>query len=356
MKVNILSPGAKTPNGAGFIFPLWIFNNACREKGIFLSFFTQVNDQLSDCDALLVDSKFHKSKWANNSENVLSQFAIWSEQTRVIYCDTTDSTGTLQTELLPFVDLYAKAQLLKDKSQYGERFYGERIFADYYHQEFGFTDDSPSFSKPETDPHLLKKLRLSWNSGMADHSFAGPLIGLCMRRFNLPVLAKFGSPIATANNRRVTDVSCRFGNSYFRRTVGAQRTIIDQMIGRNTSKLRRLAYLKELTSSKIVISPFGLGEITLKDFETFLCGALLLKPDLSHMETWPNFYVPDVTMKTHSWNLDGLQDYIADILENDAERLEIAENGQRIYQKYTTGKDAAELFTSQLLKLLEPLQ
>ena len=111
-----------------------------------------------------------------------------------------------------------------------------------------------------------------------------------------------------------------------------------------------------MASSKIVISPFGLGEITLKDFETFLCGAMLLKPDMDHMETWPNFFVSDVTIKTHSWNLEDLQDKIAELLRNNAERQEIAENGQRVYQKYTTGPDAAELFTSHFLKLVKPGQ
>ena len=189
---------------------------------------------------------------------------------------------------------------------------------------------------------------------MADHSFAGPFINLCMRRFNLPILARFATPIAAASKRRVNEVSCRFGNSYSRNSVGAQRTIMDQVIGRNTSKLQRIGYFKEMTSSKIVISPFGLGEITLKDFETFLCGAMLLKPDMTHMETWPNFYIPDFTMKTHSWDLEGMQDKIAEMMKNDVERQEIAENGQRTYQMYTTGPDAAELFTSHFLELVKP--
>ena len=255
--------------------------------------------------------------------------------------------------MLPHVDLYAataerQVSIAKD--------YAERIFADYYHREFGFTDDTPSFSKPETDPNLLKKLRLSWNSGMADHSFVGPFIGLCMRQFNSPILARFATPIAGARTQRALDISCRFGKSYSRRSVGAQRLMINQVLNTDTSKLRRLDYLKEMASSRIVISPFGLGEITLKDFETFLCGAMLLKPDMSHMETWPNFFIPDVTIKTHSWNLEKLQEKIAELLNNDADRQEIAENGQRIYQKYTTGPDAAELFTSHFLKLLEPEQ
>ena len=40
------------------------------------------------------------------------------------------------------------------------------------------------------------------------------------------------------------------------------------------------------------MSPFGLGEITLKDFEVF-SGSLLMKPNMDHMLTWPNFYTKD---------------------------------------------------------------
>ena len=42
-----------------------------------------------------------------------------------------------------------------------------------------------------------------------------------------------------------------------------------------------------------MVSPFGFGEITLKDFETFLSGSVLVKPNMSHMETYPNFYIDD---------------------------------------------------------------
>lgn len=356
MKVNILSPGAKTPNGAAFLFPLWIFKNAISDHGVNLTFFNKISDQITDCDALLVDSKFHRFFWAERTEEVLFQFSRWSEITRVVYCDTTDSTGSLQVELLPHIHVYAKSQLLKDKTQYSEIHYAERLFADYYHREFGFTDASPSYSTPVADPEQLKKLRLSWNSGFGDHSFMGPFTGLIMRRFNLRSLARFGAPIATATANRVSDISCRFGNNYFRKSVGAQRTLLSKTIGASTSKLGRRDYLNEMKRSKIVLSPFGLGEITLKDFETFLCGALLLKPNMSHMETWPNFYIPDVTIKTHNWKLEGLKDLISYLLANDGERQEIARNGQKLYHDHTLGPNAGEIFSSHLLKMISEKQ
>ena len=74
-----------------------------------------------------------------------------------------------------------------------------------------------------------------------------------MRQLNLPILARFATPIAVQGNRRTTDVSCRFGNSYNRGSVRAQRLLTNQVLNSNTSKLRRLAYLKEMASSKIVI-------------------------------------------------------------------------------------------------------
>ncbi len=356
MRVNILSPGAKTPNGAAFLFPLWIFKDAFRDRGVDLIFFNEIRDEIADCDTLLVDSKFHRSFWAEETEEVLSQFSRWSEKTRVVYCDTTDSTGSLQAELLPHIHIYAKSQLLKEKTQYSEIHYAERLFADYYHREFGFTDVVPSYSKPVVNPEQLKKLRLSWNSGFGDHSFSGPFIGLIMRRFNLRSLARFGAPIATATARRDSDISCRFGNNYLRKSVGAQRTLLSRIIGVDTSKLGRRAYLYEMARSKIVLSPFGLGEITLKDFEAFLCGALLLKPNMSHMETWPNFYVPDVTIKTHNWELEGIKDLISYLLANDGERQDIASSGQRLYYDHTLGPNAGEIFSSHFLKMVAEKQ
>ena len=40
--------------------------------------------------------------------------------------------------------------------------------------------------------------------------------------------------------------------------------------------------------SRICISPFGYGEICWRDFEAILCGCLVVKPDMSHVETNPS--------------------------------------------------------------------
>ena len=60
-------------------------------------------------------------------------------------------------------------------------------------------------------------------------------------------------------------------------------------------KINRSNYFRELANSLISVSPFGLGEITLKDFESFISGSILFKPNMNHMETFPNIYVDNIS-------------------------------------------------------------
>ena len=63
-------------------------------------------------------------------------------------------------------------------------------------------------------------------------------------------------------------------------------------------------YRKNMYESKFVVSPFGCGEICYRDYETFMAGAALIKPDMSHLETWPNLYIPNETYFPISWDIE----------------------------------------------------
>ena len=64
-----------------------------------------------------------------------------------------------------------------------------------------------------------------------------------------------------------------------------------------------------------MLSPFGWGEICYRDFEATLGGNLLLKPNMDHIETWPNIYTEDSYFKL-DWSFNNL-DKISEILSND---------------------------------------
>jgi hypothetical protein len=112
--------------------------------------------------------------------------------------------------------------------------------------------------------------------------------------------------------------------------------------------LQRRAYFAELMRSWAVLSPFGLGEITLKDFEVFLTGGLLVKPSVGHIETWPDFFQEGETMVSFEWDLSDLGD-VLDRIETDRSRhLPLAIEGQRRYRKATVDPGAAEGFCAHL--------
>ena len=105
-----------------------------------------------------------------------------------------------------------------------------------------------------------------------------------------------------------------------------------------------------MKNNKVVVSLFGLGEITLKNFEVFLCGSLLLKPDMSHMETYPDLFINGVTMAIHDWTRGDISEAIAEIVNDYNRYVERAVNGQERYRKHLATEDGygefAERFRS----------
>ncbi|WP_341913893.1 glycosyltransferase [Ferrovibrio terrae] len=357
--IHILTPGFTTPNGRAFLFPLLVHKRALKAAGLRITLHQAVTPALYDCDVLFVDSKFHRDLWMDDTTGILEEFSGFRDRIgSVIYCDTTDSTGWVQVELLPLVDLYAKAQLLKDRRGYLVPHYGHRIYADYYHRVSGVADDQPEFSTPVKDEALLGKLALSWNSGLADYSLLGPYRMAAYERLPLPSLLGLPRVSAYPEDVRPVAVQMRMGLHYNRASVSYQRQQIARKLEkyRHGDKLRRWRYWRELCDSRLVLSPFGLGEITLKDYEVFLTGGCLVKPDVSHMETWPDFFRPNETIACFSWDLENLESVIDDLLRDTSRRLALAATGQKTYMKYQDGRESGALFASHLSELVQRAQ
>jgi hypothetical protein len=353
-RLHVLSPGFETPNGRALLYPLIVWSDLLREHGLDCRIFGADSPSLTDCDVLLVDSKFHRARWHTDSAAVVAQFRGWKERCRLVYCDTTDSSGWIQAALLPVVDVYAKAQLIKDRLRYAQPMYGLRPYTDHYHRARGVIDAHPELSQAVTDPDQLSKLRPSWNSGLADYSQWGVRRADVYRHLPLRFLLRFPRVFALSGPSRPIAVSCRFGVKYSRQTVSYQRERLREMLRGvlDTRKLGRAAYFHELRSSKVVVSPFGFGEITLKDFEVFLTGGLLLKPDMSHLETWPNFFQGGETMLTHSWDLSDFVAVLDFAVRNYQELQHLAVEGQRRYRAHTSGPEAGEKFVGHLRSVI----
>lgn len=52
----------------------------------------------------------------------------------------------------------------------------------------------------------------------------------------------------------------------------------------------REQYYADILNSKAVLCPWGWGEATYRDYEAMALGAVVIKPDTSHVESWPDIY------------------------------------------------------------------
>ena len=69
-------------------------------------------------------------------------------------------------------------------------------------------------------------------------------------------------------------------------------------------------YLTALMNTKIVLSPWGHGEACYRDFEALFCGCILLKPDSSFVNCWPDIYQNNKTYIPCKADFSDLQDKV----------------------------------------------
>jgi hypothetical protein len=69
-----------------------------------------------------------------------------------------------------------------------------------------------------------------------------------------------------------------------------------------------------LSKSTCAVSPFGMGEICFRDFETWNIGCLLIKPFMDNVITYPNPYIDRETYFACNNNWDDLNDLIDVVL------------------------------------------
>lgn len=75
-------------------------------------------------------------------------------------------------------------------------------------------------------------------------------------------------------------------------------------------------YFRQIRSSKIVVSPWGHGEMTIRDYETLWAGAALIKPRTDFLTTAPDILVEGVTYTPCKPDWSDLEERIEEVLGN----------------------------------------
>jgi Glycosyl transferases group 1 len=238
----------------------------------------------------------------------------------LIYFDGDDDLCIQWPELLPNLDLYVKKHVFSDRSQYSRPWVGKSNLTNYVHEDFGvsFSDNPIAALTAAVPTEQISKITIGSN--------------LATDRTVLDLYRQI-EPQNIFRTRRDIDIIFRGSvpNDWMGRLREPLKLELDRL--RRAHRVvvpdKRVApsdYYREIKSSKICISPFGYGEICWRDFEAVLCGALLIKPDMSHVETNPDIFRPFETYVPVRWDFSDLQERCAYYLTHEHERMMITEN------------------------------
>ena len=269
---------------------------------------------------------------------------------RVIILDDGAGGDSLHVEYLDLVNLYYKGKLFHDRDNYLKPMYGRQLFTNYYHEHFRINDHAVKMREAPAHPELLDKLRISWNLGYGIYplprktltKLAKETIKLGGVRLLRPwfisnhkkLMDVLDKPVDLAN--KLKKVQARFGKNALPETVRHQRYLFLEKCRKCAVVLSGAvspkAYNKEMEQVAGVLSPFGWGEICFRDFEAIINGAILIKPDMSHLETWPDIYKNGKTYLPVDWNGDNLIDVINSVSNNPEQYIDIVENSRKVYR------------------------
>jgi hypothetical protein len=328
-KVSVLFPTKKITL-MYTMYPFWKSKNSKQ-----FDFYTDLEKLLTkDKNEILVIVGWFQNK--NHTERHLSELEKLNNKYRkVVFFDDNDGSESHFLHFLPYFHLYYKKQVFMDRALYKEDFYGNRIFTDYYNKHMGITEPSlPKPLPPLKNEEDLKKIRLSWNLAFGQYPVSKmkfrigkqlfPFLGSTIMDFLSP-----GFPNGPVPSPKLAKCQARFSSKLYRPTVGYQRQLFLEIIEENLNFLTGLIpladYNKEVQDVQAILSPYGWGEICFRDIEAFLSGAVLLKPDVGHIETWPNLFLPDETYVPLKWDGSDLLQTVDELLK-DPKRMDRIRN------------------------------
>lgn len=231
---------------------------------------------------------------------------------RLVYLDSFANTDIRLAHELDGFSLYYKKSLFVERDRFLKPTYGDTNLAEYYSRLYGIGQETVDWQAP---PSALSRLR------PAPNFLTDPRI---LRRF-------LGKPPDWDSASRTIDLHARLGGTgadgwygAMRRDAEARAARLGGLVARRDVAASHAAFMAELGRSKLCFSPFGYGEICWRDIEAMAMGAVLVKPDMSHLLTEPDLYRDGETYLAVRWDFADLEERIRDILSDDGRRKAMA--------------------------------
>lgn len=274
-----------------------------------------------DADIVCVQTWFDVSE--KKLRDLFSLILKKNKNAKIVYLDSFSPLDLrLASVLNDYIDIYIKKHIFKDRSQYGKYTQGDTNLTDYYGKLFNIKQPNIVFKIPDT---FLDKL------------LVGP--GFVTDPNILPYL--FGTPSAP-NGLKTIDIHNRIttaGSEWYQKMRELSVDVIKNMKEYNSltsSGIKYRKFIRELRSSKICLSPFGYGEVCWRDYEAVCCGSLLMKPDMSHVDSYPDIFLPYKTYIPIKWDFSDIGEKVSYYTKNMDEAGKVIKNAYNTLHEYAT--------------------
>ena len=297
--------------------------------------------------------------WDFGNEGVLD-FVIEAnrlkKRAKLVLFDYLDGNESRFWSVMPHIDLYLKQYLHRNMDKYQKRFLGSSEFIQYQ-VESGRVENSiqsevwTNLFQSKLGRDQYPKVMLGWNFGLwqrmfnlAEGNAAKVLWAKDRIDKRLVTLAK--QPIDHVREKisgetKPIDVFCRA--TLYKGWTKAHRMEVMQSLNELPERYRVISsiknvgfseYYREMSKSKIFVSPSGWCEYTPKDYEAMYFRSLLIKPSVEHIDTHPDILFPNETYVPVKWDLSDLREKCQYYLENKEERERITENAHQAFVGY----------------------
>ena len=331
-KIIILSSDFRYQNVQSFLLPLLKYKEFFSFHDLNFEYKDLNVDNIVECELIFLESKHAVLYSKKQRIDIINLIKILKSKTnKLIVFDTSDSTEIDIPEVIPFVHKYCKAQILKNCENYKKSFYGGRIFTDFVYNKYNVKDSIPRYSKKLSNSDQ-KKICIFWNSSINNFGFDRIITSTLYKIFKNKIFLKLPSSGYAPRRLRKKFISTNFNVDYSRESVAWHRKNILKLLNMNNLVRKNyFLYFKDLLNTQFVLSPFGWGEINYRDYEAFLSGSILIKPDMSHLDTWPNFYKKDKFYIDYKWDCSDVIEKVDDIKKNYQKYVRYAADAQKFY-------------------------
>ncbi|MFN0217649.1 MAG: glycosyltransferase [Hyphomicrobium sp.] len=253
-------------------------------------------------------------------ERLIVQLKNQHPGARLVYLDWFAPTDLrLADRLNSSIDFYVKRHVFRDRARYGQPTLGDTNLTDHYMRRYNIPGEVKRFHVPSD---FLNKLVVGPSFAMAP-GFASMFLGR-----------------PPAAGPRPIDVHARIavrGTPWYeamRREAQNALTCISDLSVATGDLIQRSAFIAEMRQSKLTFSPFGYGEVCWRDFEAAMTGSVLIKPDMSHIETDPDIFRSNNTYVPLRWDLSDFEEQVRALLADPHRRQTIAARAFEVVRDY----------------------